>query len=917
MNAPRGGGSLRTHTVTLQQSYYLYNIPSGITFHGVQRQTFLDALYKDCSGSAPTPDNAAFNHDDPTLSNWHVVELENFDENFVPFSSPSDDGVANSVVAQECRLLFTKIVDSHPTRENYDDGERRDSGRWDAFPIFRACDSTSADCTPAAAGTEVTLTTGRVYTRYNDTVTDCGVETPSPVSAFIGEESFPEVEIAANSSTVLAGELAVLELNPGSDNRSSQYTDGNWYIDLSSVRHQVALDSVLSQVIIDGAEPIRADQNIEGQSCDIVDESDIDSLIVFHPPDSDACLSGDDLACLAWWQVAPACKPPNGYFRPKSGGSTNELKQYFKFRLSLQILSTVPAGTELDFLGQVRRDDGDGPSPNLGANNAVSTSRWPASRYEDIATIEVLPAPAVQVNKTGPVTWPANEEMYYTIDVTNVGNVPLFGLYVVDRLPRTDVSGTSFNPTYRRVYVSAGFPTGAALVEYSTDSGCYANSLSSSWTRVGTAMEATSLPGYAEQTDADVDPSAVCIRVRLTPGASIAARTQFFIGLGVDVTAAADGDTLVNEASIGADPSLGPAGDVVELPEVQTRAVTTTIDGAGAVQVSKSFSIDRTRAGYIRWILRYSNASGVPVSNVTVTDTIPAELIYEGLATPLDDGESCPAGSDCPAQDTEADGSGGRVVFLIDSLAPFDGTVGSGDDEGTVEIYTRVKEGVAAGTLIENCVEAEATGAIGQPSTCTGITTIDFAVSKSITGDPPQVVVGQEIEYVIVATNNSGSTQYVTVFDDLPAATTYVAGSLRIDGSVAPDLFIGEDGNLYYEHPTAIASGGSLEVRLRVEVSGVPGGGELSNVAIGSGCTNPFDEATCSPASASATVLVTVPADDRDGDGVPDDVDDDPDNPFVCRDVDGDSCDDCSQTGADGSGGDTGKDGPDTDGEGA
>ncbi|MCI5050900.1 MAG: T9SS type A sorting domain-containing protein [Candidatus Pacebacteria bacterium] len=55
---------------------------------------------------------------------------------------------------------------------------------------------------------------------------------------------------------------------------------------------------------------------------------------------------------------------------------------------------------------------------------------------------------------------------------------------------------------------------------------------------------------------------------------------------------------------------------------------------------------------------------------------------------------------------------------------------------------------------------------------------------------------------------------------------------------------------------------------------------------------------------------------DNDGDGVftPDDIDDN--DPFVCRDLDNDGCDDCSQTGADGSGGDVNNDGTDTDGDG-
>ncbi len=55
---------------------------------------------------------------------------------------------------------------------------------------------------------------------------------------------------------------------------------------------------------------------------------------------------------------------------------------------------------------------------------------------------------------------------------------------------------------------------------------------------------------------------------------------------------------------------------------------------------------------------------------------------------------------------------------------------------------------------------------------------------------------------------------------------------------------------------------------------------------------------------------------DDDNDGVPDTVDSQANNPFGCRDVDSDGCDDCSITGADGSGGNATNDGPDADADG-
>ena len=55
---------------------------------------------------------------------------------------------------------------------------------------------------------------------------------------------------------------------------------------------------------------------------------------------------------------------------------------------------------------------------------------------------------------------------------------------------------------------------------------------------------------------------------------------------------------------------------------------------------------------------------------------------------------------------------------------------------------------------------------------------------------------------------------------------------------------------------------------------------------------------------------------DSDNDGIPDVSDIAPLNPFACADSDNDGCDDCSITGADGSGGDPNNDGEDVDGDG-
>ena len=79
---------------------------------------------------------------------------------------------------------------------------------------------------------------------------------------------------------------------------------------------------------------------------------------------------------------------------------------------------------------------------------------------------------------------------------------------------------------------------------------------------------------------------------------------------------------------------------------------------------------------------------------------------------------------------------------------------------------------------------------------------------------------------------------------------------------------------------------------------------------------DPDDLDPCVPDLTTPACCDASLAGDCDGDGVDNLVDLDPYNPFVCVDFDGDGCDDCSFTGADGSGGDPLNDGEDRDNDG-
>ena len=81
-------------------------------------------------------------------------------------------------------------------------------------------------------------------------------------------------------------------------------------------------------------------------------------------------------------------------------------------------------------------------------------------------------------------------------------------------------------------------------------------------------------------------------------------------------------------------------------------------------------------------------------------------------------------------------------------------------------------------------------------------------------------------------------------------------------------------------------------------------------------CAGGFDNPFGDGADFDGDGLCDAGDPDRDNDGVANADDLAPQNPSICRDTDSDSCDDCLNTGPDGSGGDPATDGPDTDGDG-
>lgn len=803
---PYGDHGNRTHTVTLDHSYALIELPAGVTFHGVRETNQLDRLYKDCSetGTAPAPIPTApeFDHNaDPPHPDWKPVDIS---WDGTPFTNPPDESDPRAVVPSSCRLLGVKDVDNPPWQGS-------DYGNWRPYFLWRVCDG-SYDCTELPDDTNLSLVGGKIFTYETVTDQDGAVHechTYNGGTLYKEMKSWPKVYSWIEQDQIPASQMAQIIVNPENQNKASQYVDGRWSISLYNVRDFIDLVGVTGEVLTDGFNIPKPDQNIAGQSCNIAD-------ISFHAPDPAACrraTSADDPVCLAWWEMPAACQPPNGWgYRRSSDYWYDQYVQLYRFRLNVPILRTTPANTVLDFVAEVRTND----LSSRGADNAVDPARWPTSHYTATTSVTVLELPGLDAAKAGPLARKPGDLLTYTLEVKNTGNTPNNGWYLVDWLPRNGINNSDFTPDYQKVFVDQA--PNDVIVEYSTDATCFTNPLGGSWT--GMALQTTTRPGYLAETMGSVTADATCLRIRRNPGATWNFNPGKFIHAAFDVAIPNNptllGKTMFNRALAGAAANFGAT---TEVPTVETVDVKTLVSTDVVVELEKAVEIDPTRAGGIIWKLTVHNASGSPATNVSVVDELPLEVIYEGLADAL------PAGW-MLVEEPAVGNPGGILRILIDELAPDDGTPDSGADEGTLVLRTRMIDSLLNALNsppILNCASAmPEVGQGEQACVSTMRSPLDIYKAQAVTDQAPETSIpdvnpADVFSYLITVTNVFDQALFFRVFDLLDDLVSYRTGSFKIGEATGSDaVFSG--GLLDYTSAEALDPGGRLMLEFEVTV---------------------------------------------------------------------------------------------------
>ncbi|MCP4400513.1 MAG: PEP-CTERM sorting domain-containing protein [bacterium] len=349
-----------------------------------------------------------------------------------------------------------------------------------------------------------------------------------------------------------------------------------------------------------------------------------------------------------------------------------------------------------------------------GAENAADPARWSVSNYAAAASVAVLELPGVDASKSGPETrQQIGDQFSYRLELTNYGNSPNNGWYLVDRLPRNGVNNSEFTPEYGQVYLDQAPED--VIIEYSTDAVCFNDPLKDSWTMI--PLQSTTRPDYLAETIENIAPDVLCLRLRRNPDATGNFAPGDTIVGSLDVMIPNDpsleGRWLYNRALTGAATAFGAGTGIDPVETVNVRTLVKSPDIA--MGILKTFEIDQSSPGWIAWKIQVYNTSESPAVNISLVDELPNELIYEGLA------EALPAGWTLVEEPGESS-PGGQLRIMIPQLSVDDGIPGSGDDEAVISFRTRVVDGTPDETEISNCAAVSPETGLGDQS-CVSINT--------------------------------------------------------------------------------------------------------------------------------------------------------------------------------------------------
>ena len=232
-----------------------------------------------------------------------------------------------------------------------------------------------------------------------------------------------------------------------------------------------------------------------------------------------------------------------------------------------------------------------------------------------------------------------------------------------------------------------------------------------------------------------------------------------------------------------------------------SNTVSISLSGAPLLRLEKTADSHPVAAGsLLTYTLRYENTGNSAATGVTIADTLPVDVVFQSASS-----------------GGVYDAASRRVTWTIGTLAS-----GAG---GLLSVTVRAQEGLAEGTsLFNTAVITSDQGMTAAASVTTAVgSASNLVLEKSGAGST--VAPGGTILYTLSYRNIGNlAARAVRITDDIPAGTSYVAGS-----ATAPGMLSG--GSLTWDlGDVAPGARGELSFAVRVSAGASPGQ-QISNQA--------------------------------------------------------------------------------------
>jgi uncharacterized repeat protein (TIGR01451 family)/fimbrial isopeptide formation D2 family protein len=523
----------------------------------------------------------------------------------------------------------------------------------------------------------------------------------------------------------------------------------------------------------------------------------------------------------------------------------------------------------------------------------------PAPQLTDNETINVI-QPNLTMTKSGPASVQFGVPASFTLDVQNIGTAPAYDLTITDRLPDLSPAAGGMCDTPPTVTAAGIYDGGGALLRTLTNGVDYVTSFTPApactLTIATQSQNAAVAPGerlivtYEAVQDNDTLEGATLTNV--------AGATEWF---SLDTAGAgATGETETYTRTI----TNGTAGTVDHEDEHTINAQVPLLQFSKSVVNQTTGQNPGTNASpgdTLRYSITVTNVSAIALGNFQLTDEVDrlsggTALFAPGSLNII----SVPAGADT----TNTNVNGGSLgTGLLDVRNLSLDAAGGANDSFTIVFDVTLAPVITSGTVALNQAQIFIPSYTPLSSDDPNIngndnplvlgdedptaTTIGSApalqaqkVSQDLTGDPAVLAPGDTLRYTITASNSgSENSTNTTLRDVIPANTTYVAGSTRLNGAVVADvggssaleqgLLINDTANSGTPGFIGANNGASAVVTFDVTVnSGLLSGTILSNQATVSGNGSGSGIFATELSDDPSTPLANDPTQDVVGNGV-------------------------------------------------